>query len=165
MPLGTSVSITAPADGSPGNSAGMPDGGPGHAAASNECPTRAASEAGFSDHSVWLKKRRERHSLSRRRDGQREGNRDHSNHRFSPSDATRLLPVKQERPEAVMNSKVPLRNSTLSRSSAFPTCCCVRPPVTSPAEHPPLVRSGVHEIKYDGYRLMARAVIRSASGC
>jgi hypothetical protein len=99
-----SLISNAPAD----NAAGMPDGGSGYAAASNECPTRAASEAGFSDHSVRLMKRRERHSLRGRCEGQRKGNRNHSNHRLSPSDVAPLLPVKQERPEAGMNRKVPL---------------------------------------------------------
>jgi hypothetical protein len=75
-----SLISNAPAD----DSAGMPDGGSGYAAASNECPTRAASEARFSDHSVRLMKRRERHSLRGRCEGQRKGNRDHSDHRLSP---------------------------------------------------------------------------------
>jgi hypothetical protein len=35
----------------------------------NKCPTRAASEAGFSDHSVRLMKWRERHSLRGRCEG------------------------------------------------------------------------------------------------
>jgi hypothetical protein len=62
----------------------MPDGGSGYAAASNECPTRAASEAGFGDHSVRLMKRRERYRLRGRCEGQRKGNRDHSDHRLTP---------------------------------------------------------------------------------
>jgi hypothetical protein len=49
-----SLISNAPAD----DSAGMPDGGSGYAAASNECPTRAASEADFNAHSVRLMKRR-----------------------------------------------------------------------------------------------------------
>jgi hypothetical protein len=99
-----SLISNAPAD----DSAGMPDCGSGFAAARYECPTRAASEAGFSDHSVRLMKRRERHSLRGRCEGQRKGNRNHSDHPLSPSDVAPLLPVKQERPEAGMNRKVPL---------------------------------------------------------
>ena len=89
----------------------MPDGGSGYAAASNECPTRAASEARFCDHSVRLLKRRKRHSLRRRCEG----------HRIIliivslPSNAVPLLPAKQERPEAGMNRKVPFPPEKLGR--------------------------------------------------
>ena len=42
------LSVRAPAD----DSASMTDGGSGHAAASDHCPTRAASEANLCDHAI-----------------------------------------------------------------------------------------------------------------
>jgi hypothetical protein len=58
------------------DSAGMPDGGSGDAAASDYCPTGAASQADLRDHSVRLMKRREGHGLRRCCEGQRKGNSD-----------------------------------------------------------------------------------------
>jgi hypothetical protein len=55
------LSIIAPPDGS----AGMTDGGSGHAVASDDCPTRAASEANLRDHTVRLRKRRRRYCVRR----------------------------------------------------------------------------------------------------
>jgi bifunctional non-homologous end joining protein LigD len=60
-----------------------------------------------------------------------------------------------------MNSKVPLRNSTpQNRVPNSPTCCCVPPSSRLAFRHPPERPPGgpewVHEIKHDGYRLMAR---------
>jgi AraC-like DNA-binding protein len=54
-------SVIAPADGS----AGMTDGGSGHAVASHQCPTWAASEANLRDHAVRLRNRRRRYCLRR----------------------------------------------------------------------------------------------------
>jgi len=55
----------APAD----DSAGMTDGGSGHAVASDQCPTWAASEANLRDHAVRLRNRRRRYCLRRSCDG------------------------------------------------------------------------------------------------
>jgi hypothetical protein len=55
----------ASADGS----AGMTDGGSGHAAASDQCPTWAACEANLHDRAVRLRNRRRRYCLRRSCDG------------------------------------------------------------------------------------------------
>jgi hypothetical protein len=55
----------APAD----DSAGMTDGGSGHAVASDQCPTWAASEANLRDHALRLRNRRRRYCLRRSCDG------------------------------------------------------------------------------------------------
>jgi hypothetical protein len=55
------LSVIAPADGS----AGMTDGGSGHAVASDQCPTWPASEANLRDHAVRLRNRRRRYCLRR----------------------------------------------------------------------------------------------------
>jgi predicted dithiol-disulfide oxidoreductase (DUF899 family) len=47
----------------------MTDGGSGHAAASDQCPTWAASEANFRDHLVRLRNWRRRYCLRRSYDG------------------------------------------------------------------------------------------------
>jgi len=61
-----SHSAGAPADGS----AGLADGGSGHAPATDHCPTYAAAEANLRDHAVRLRDRRGRHCLRRSGDGQ-----------------------------------------------------------------------------------------------
>ena len=55
------LSVRAPAD----DSASMTDGGSGHAAASDHCPTRAASEANLCDHAIRLRNRHRRYCLRR----------------------------------------------------------------------------------------------------
>jgi len=55
----------ASADGS----AGMTDGGSGHAVASDQCPTWAACEANLHDRAVRLRNRRRRYCLRRSCDG------------------------------------------------------------------------------------------------
>jgi len=47
----------------------MTDGGSGHAVASDQCPTCAASEANLRDHAVRLRNRRRRYCLRRSCDG------------------------------------------------------------------------------------------------
>ncbi len=73
-------SLLISADGS----AGMPDGGSGHADTINSGPTRAAGGSDLRDHAVRLMKRRERHSLRRCCEGQRKGNSDQPDHSFLP---------------------------------------------------------------------------------
>jgi hypothetical protein len=73
-------SLLISADGS----AGMPDGGSGHADTINSGPTRAAGGSDLRDHAVRLMKRRERHSLRRCCEGQPRGNSDQPDHSFLP---------------------------------------------------------------------------------
>jgi hypothetical protein len=75
----------APAD----DSTSMPDGGSSHAAASDQCPTRAASEADLRDHPVRLMKWCERHRLRRCCEGQRKGNSDQPDHSSLPCEPSR----------------------------------------------------------------------------
>ena len=55
------LSVRAPAD----DSASLADGGSSHAAASDHCPTRAASEANLCDHAIRLRNRHRRYCLRR----------------------------------------------------------------------------------------------------
>jgi hypothetical protein len=73
-------SLLISADGS----AGMPDGGSGHADTINSGSTRAAGGSDLRDHAVRLMKRRERHSLRRCCEGQPKGNSDQPDHSFLP---------------------------------------------------------------------------------
>jgi hypothetical protein len=57
-------------------------GGSGHADTINSDPARAACFADLRDHAVPLMKRRRRHGLRRRCDGQSKNNSDDSNHWF-----------------------------------------------------------------------------------
>jgi len=76
-----SHSAGAPAHGS----AGLADGGSGHAVATDHCPTYAAAEANLRDHAVRLRNRRGRHCLRRSCDGQgKAGNRNQSDHSSPP---------------------------------------------------------------------------------
>ena len=60
-------------------------GGSGHANTTNSCPTYSASESDLRGHGVCLMKRRWRHGLRRRCDGQGKGsNSDQPDHSFSP---------------------------------------------------------------------------------
>ena len=66
------------------HSAGMPDGGSGHAAASDSGPAWAASITDLLRYSVRLMKWRDRHSVRRCCKCQREGNSDQLDHFFAP---------------------------------------------------------------------------------
>ena len=75
------------------NAPGAPNGAPadlafghsGHADAANQCPARSASEGDLRGHAVGLMKRRGRHGLRRRCDGQGKGtSSDQSDHWFAP---------------------------------------------------------------------------------
>ena len=63
-------------------SADMAPGSSGHADTINPYPTRTARFADLRDHTVRLMKRRRRHCLRRRCDGQSKNNSDYSNHWF-----------------------------------------------------------------------------------
>ena len=52
-----------------GGSAGLADGGSGHADTINSCPTRPAADTDFRDHAVRLRNQRGRHCLRRCCDG------------------------------------------------------------------------------------------------
>src|SRR5262249_8516806 len=62
-------SVIAPAIAPTDHSAGMADGGPGHADTTNSGPTRTASQANLRDHAVRLRKRRRRYCVRRSCDG------------------------------------------------------------------------------------------------
>jgi hypothetical protein len=74
------LSVSGPADGS----AGMANGGSGHAAASDQCPAGAASEADLRER-AGLRNRRRRYGLRRRRDGDDEaGSSNQPDHSYPP---------------------------------------------------------------------------------
>src|SRR5215469_11703444 len=76
-----SHSAGAPAD----SSAGLADGGSGHAVATDHCPTCAAAEANLCDDAVRLRNRRGRHCLRRSCDGQgKASNSNQSDHSSPP---------------------------------------------------------------------------------
>jgi len=67
------------------SSAGLADGGSGHAAASDHGPTRAAADRDLRDYPVRLRNRRGGHCLRRSCDGQgKAGNRNQSDHSSPP---------------------------------------------------------------------------------
>ena len=75
------LSVIAPAD----YSAGMTDGGSGHAVASDQCPTWAASEANLRDRAVRLRNRRRRYCLRRSCDGyDKASNSNQPDHSYPP---------------------------------------------------------------------------------
>src|SRR5262249_34062887 len=61
----------------------MTDGGSGHADTTNSGPTRAACQANLRDHAVRLRKRRGRHCLRRRCEGEEASNSNQPEHCFS----------------------------------------------------------------------------------
>src|SRR5262249_4899900 len=75
------LSVIASADGS----AGMTDGGFGHAVASDQCPTWAACEANLHDRAVRLRNRRRRYRLRRSCDGyDKAGSSNQPHHSYPP---------------------------------------------------------------------------------
>jgi hypothetical protein len=82
---GVSVPADCPAD--------LAFGGSGHADTTNSCPAHSASCGDFRGHAVELRKRRGRHGLRRRREGQGKGHSYHFNHRLSPFYPQTLLRI------------------------------------------------------------------------